>query len=49
LWVDTNISEEHAASIFRVEVCRFTNRVGYVGGYIEGGFGTQGEGLKKGI
>jgi hypothetical protein len=23
LWIDTNISEEHAASIFRTEVYRF--------------------------
>jgi hypothetical protein len=31
LWVDTDISEEHAASIFQVEVCRFRNRLGYIG------------------
>jgi hypothetical protein len=30
LWVDTNVSEECAASIFRVEVCRLTNRLHYV-------------------
>jgi hypothetical protein len=31
LWTNTNISEEHSTSIFRVEVCLFRNRLGYVG------------------
>jgi hypothetical protein len=26
----TNVSEEHAAFIFRVEVCKFGNGVGYI-------------------
>jgi hypothetical protein len=28
---DTNVSEEHAAPIFKVEVCRFWNRPNYTG------------------
>jgi hypothetical protein len=30
LWVDTNVSKEHAASTLRVEVHRVTNQLGYV-------------------
>jgi hypothetical protein len=29
--VDTNVSEEHIASIFMAEVCRLRNRFDYVG------------------
>jgi hypothetical protein len=25
-WEDTDVSEKHAASIFKVEICRFKNR-----------------------
>jgi hypothetical protein len=28
LWTDTGVSEEHTAFIFKVELCRFRNRVG---------------------
>jgi hypothetical protein len=28
--VDTHVSEEHTALIFRVEVCRFSNRLVYL-------------------
>jgi hypothetical protein len=31
LWVDINVSEEDTASSFRFEVCRFRNRLGYIG------------------
>jgi hypothetical protein len=27
LWIDTDVSEEHTASIFKVEVYRFRNRL----------------------
>jgi hypothetical protein len=30
LWVDTDVSEEYAASNMRVQVCRFTNRLGNI-------------------
>jgi hypothetical protein len=30
LWVNTKVLEEHAVSVFRDEVCRFTNRLGYI-------------------
>jgi hypothetical protein len=29
--VGSEVSEEHAASIFRVEVCRFSSNPGYMG------------------
>jgi hypothetical protein len=31
LWEDSDVSEEHAASIFKVEACVFKNRFGYIG------------------
>jgi hypothetical protein len=38
--MDTNISEKHAASIFKVEKCGFRNRLCYIGR-------LQGEEVKK--
>jgi hypothetical protein len=30
LWADTDVSEENASSVVRVEVCRFRNKLGYI-------------------
>jgi hypothetical protein len=45
--VDTDILEEHAASIFRTRVWRFRNKLAYLASYKEGDYGTRGEGIKE--
>jgi hypothetical protein len=45
--VDTDVSKKHAASIFRVYVCRFRKMLGYIGRLQRVGHGRQGDGVKK--
>jgi hypothetical protein len=48
LGVDTDISEDDIASIFRIHVCRFRNRLGYIEVTRRGGgHEIQGEVVKK--
>jgi hypothetical protein len=42
-----HVSEEHAASIFRVELCRFTNKRFINASYKEGNYETEGKGVQE--
>jgi hypothetical protein len=47
--VDTDVLEEHDASIFGLEAWGFKNKLGNLASYKEGDNGTKGEGITKGI
>jgi hypothetical protein len=47
VWEDSNVSEQYAASVFKIEVCRFRSRLACLGKLKEGGYGTGEEEVKR--
>jgi hypothetical protein len=47
LLANNEVSDEHAATIFSVELCRFRSRLGYTGKLHGGGNETRGQVVKK--